>query len=168
MADTIKVSKINELYIRLDCSPSVAYELMDEFSFFVPDYKFMPAFKKGLWDGKIRLFNPKDRSIYFGLLGHVMKFCQKNEYDIKIDKDSISLVKFGDEIDKFKSMLPSLTKHSLEGKYEFQWNAVETCIRMNKLLVQSPTSCMDEDTEIFVEMDDSTLSALSTIRSFEE
>jgi hypothetical protein len=43
------------LYV--DCEAGHAAELSDYFSFYVPGYKFMPAYKNKVWDGKIKLFN---------------------------------------------------------------------------------------------------------------
>ena len=55
--DTIFVSKINESYIKVKTNPSVAQELCDYFTFSVPGFQFMPAFREKLWDGKIRLYS---------------------------------------------------------------------------------------------------------------
>ena len=43
--------------LEIKCDESIAGDLSDYFSFFVPGYKYMPAFKKKVWDGKIKLFN---------------------------------------------------------------------------------------------------------------
>ena len=54
--DTITISKENEVYMKVDCEPSITQELIDFFTFQVPNYKFMPSFRQKKWDGKIRLF----------------------------------------------------------------------------------------------------------------
>ena len=51
----IAVKKINEVYVRLVCSDSLAEDVSQYFTFFAPNYKFSPLFKKRVWDGKIRL-----------------------------------------------------------------------------------------------------------------
>ena len=43
--------------MHVDCESGVAQELNEFFSFYVPGYKFMPAFRNKMWDGKIRLYN---------------------------------------------------------------------------------------------------------------
>ena len=44
--------KQNEAFLKFDCEKSVAQELADYFTFFVPGYQFMPAYKNKLWDGR--------------------------------------------------------------------------------------------------------------------
>ena len=56
MADIV-VSLKDYSMLQVNCERGVAAELSDYFSFFVPGYKFMPAYKNRAWDGKIRLFN---------------------------------------------------------------------------------------------------------------
>lgn len=46
----IEIKKKNETYLQIQCEEGVAQELNDKFSFFATGYKFMPQFKKGLWD----------------------------------------------------------------------------------------------------------------------
>ena len=52
---TVRLKDYSMLYV--DCEAGYAAELSEYFSFFVPGYKFMPAYKNKVWDGKIRLFN---------------------------------------------------------------------------------------------------------------
>ena len=59
--DTLIIEKKNEVYITVDCDPNVQRELSEFFTFYVPGYKFMPAFRNRMWDGKIRLFSQKQK-----------------------------------------------------------------------------------------------------------
>jgi superfamily II DNA or RNA helicase len=61
-------------------------EIAERFTFEVPGYKFMPAFKNGSWDGKIRLFNPRDRKLYKGLSLELYRFCKDFEYEFMADR----------------------------------------------------------------------------------
>ena len=54
--------------------------LADQFTFELPDAKFMPQYKSKYWDGKIRLFNTQTGQIYVGLLDKVVQFCKDHEY----------------------------------------------------------------------------------------
>ena len=54
----MKISKLNEVYLTLEVDDSLEKELSDYFTFEVPGAKFMPHYRKKLWDGKIRLFSP--------------------------------------------------------------------------------------------------------------
>ena len=63
----LKVKKINETFLEIECEPSIERELAEHFCFFVPGYKFMPAYRNRMWDGKIRLFDLRVRRLYCGL-----------------------------------------------------------------------------------------------------
>ena len=49
--DTLIIEKKNEVYITVDCDPDVQREISEFFTFYVPGYKFMPAFRNRMWDG---------------------------------------------------------------------------------------------------------------------
>ena len=83
----VTITKTNEAYIKIDCEPSIAQEICDHFTFLVPGHTFMPAFRKRLWDGKIRLFNIYNRLLYGGLLEHLCKFLYIRNYKVKFGSD---------------------------------------------------------------------------------
>ena len=64
--EIIKLEKVNEVYNKVICEPGVGYEIKDYFTFKVPNYQFMPAYKNKLWDGNIYLFNPMNCLLYGG------------------------------------------------------------------------------------------------------
>jgi superfamily II DNA or RNA helicase len=74
--------KHNEVYMKIKCERHVAQELSDFFTFFVPGYRFVPAFKNKIWDGKIRLFNLRTSELYMGLLGYLEQFCNDRDYEL--------------------------------------------------------------------------------------
>ncbi len=55
--DTIKIRKKNHAMLAISTEPSIDYELSSHFEWYVPGYKFMPAYKNRIWDGKFRLYN---------------------------------------------------------------------------------------------------------------
>ena len=55
----------------------LARELSDYFTFEVPGAKFMPQYRNRMWDGKIRLFSPRNGRIYTGLLPYIKEYCDK-------------------------------------------------------------------------------------------
>jgi superfamily II DNA or RNA helicase len=136
----IKVYKYNELYIRIDSERSVLYEIQDHFSFFARNYKFMPQYRHGGWDGKVRLFNVATRLLPSGLLIDLVKFSEKYNYSIElIDKKKFKPIDFKEDIEEFLKDLPSITKMSVEGEYQYQLDAFLKCLKYNKALVLSPT-----------------------------
>ena len=75
------VSKVNDVFMKVDCDDGLARDLYDFFSFTVPGAKFMPSVKNRYWDGKVRLFSLKTKRIYIGLLPYVDEFCRERGFD---------------------------------------------------------------------------------------
>ena len=86
--DTIEVSKKDEVYLKISCEPGIAQELCDYFTFIVPGFTFMPAYRMKIWDGKIRLFNIHNRVLYGGLLEYVFKFAENRHYKVFPSSDN--------------------------------------------------------------------------------
>ena len=86
MTDLI-LHKKNEAFIQFECDRNIAQELSDYFTFYVPGYQFVPAYKSRLWDGKIRLADLRSFSIYHGLVPYIEKFCKERDYTLEIDSD---------------------------------------------------------------------------------
>lgn len=82
---TISVVKLNEVYLQVQCDSGVARELSEAFSFYVPGYRFMPSFRNHMWDGKIRLFNLANYTLYLGLLHKLKEFCNTCDYKLIFD-----------------------------------------------------------------------------------
>jgi superfamily II DNA or RNA helicase len=136
--DSLNVTKLNEVYIKVDCERNIAQEVSDFFTFFVPGYQFMKPFKDRLWDGKIRLFDSRKNVLFYGLLPYLRKFCEERKYKFFIDSDvslteSFSLI----EAEKFISnlKLPS----QLE-KRDYQISSFVHAVRNKRVLLLSPTS----------------------------
>jgi superfamily II DNA or RNA helicase len=135
----VLIKKVNELDIFIDADRSILYEISDHFTFFVDGYKWMPAYKKGVWDGKIRLFKVAIQTLPCGLIGKLVKFLNDNEYEYKIDQELKKLVNFDKELEEFESDIDSLTKLPPKGKYQFQLDLFHQAVRYNKALILSPT-----------------------------
>lgn len=76
----LTISKVNEVYAKIECEKHIAKEISEYFTFFVPGYTFVPAYRNKIWDGKIRLFDSRNSQIYMGLIGNVEEFCQERDY----------------------------------------------------------------------------------------
>ena len=136
MSNKISVNKLNEVYLQCDCESGIAMELSEFFTFYVPGYKFMPAFRNKLWDGKIRLFNRQNNTLYSGLLGYLQTFCIERDYELEISKElstteNFSLVEAKDFTDTLG--LPFEPR-------EYQMKAFVHCVRHNRALLLSPTA----------------------------
>lgn len=79
---TIEAKYLDEVYLRIKSDDGIARELSNLFTFMVPNYQHMPAYKYGPWDGKIRLFNQKERKLYIGLLPQLREYAKKQNYKL--------------------------------------------------------------------------------------
>ena len=133
----IKFNKINETFYYVDAERSVLMELYDSFSFLVPNHIFHPKVKKGWWDGRIRLLNLQDQTIYTGLRFELIKFCNDNNYRYTFsDKGSFERKTKEDSIEFIKSLnIPS--KFDIR---DYQVDAFVKSINLNRSIILSPTS----------------------------
>ena len=135
-SNLIIIEKKNEVYITVDCDSGVQREISEFFTFYVPGYKFMPAFRNRMWDGKIRLFSQKTKEIYFGLYPYIKAFAEERGYNIVAGKDiDIDNKVDRDVVTKFSN--------SLGQKFEardYQIDAIYHSLKRNRTLLVSPTA----------------------------
>ena len=86
--DNIYVKKKNESVLHVGTDMGISNELSDFFSFFVPGYKFMPAYKNRVWDGKVRLFNAQSCELPVGLFPYLQEFAGPRQYTVEVDHDA--------------------------------------------------------------------------------
>ena len=129
----VEITKVNEVYVKIESEHSVAQEISDHFTFLVPGHAFVPAFRKRLWDGKIRLFNVMNRLLYGGLLPHLCKFLYLREYTVKFKSD-FKL----DKIELQPKDLPRLPEAVKPRDY--QLDAANHALSNHRSLLLSPTA----------------------------
>ena len=134
--ETLILEKKDEVYLTVDADPSIQRELSEFFTFYVPGYKFMPAFRNRMWDGKIRMFNQKTKEIYFGLYPYIKAFAEERDYNVVCGKDIEVENKVTRElVEKFSN--------SLGQKFEardYQVDAILHSLKFNRALLLSPTA----------------------------
>ena len=136
VSNKLYISKVNEVYAHIRCESSDAMELSEFFTFYVPGYKFMPAFRNKIWDGKIRLFNFQTRQLYYGLIPYLERFAVEREYEIEFDEsvdsaDEFSLNDAQEFIDTLG--LPFAPR-------DYQVKAFIHSVRNKRALLLSPTA----------------------------
>jgi len=132
----VTVSKVNEVFMQVNCDDGLARDLYDFFSFTVPNAKFMPSVKNKYWDGKVRLFSIKTKRIYIGLLPYVDEFCRERGFDFGGIEDVIG-EKTRDQIklDEWIDLLGLPFKPR-----DYQIDAFKTAIQYGRQLLLSPTA----------------------------
>lgn len=142
--DILKVRKKNNVYLEVGCSPSVANELSDFFTFFVPGYKFMPAYKNKMWDGKIRLFDVRTHELYVGLYSYLEEFCnaEGRNYKLELHHDAYyGLPNSTQHIDLsyIKDLNLSAQNKPIEPR-DYQLEAIHYGLTNKRALLISPTA----------------------------
>jgi superfamily II DNA or RNA helicase len=133
--ELISLSKVNETYLRVDCNRGLSQELNEFFSFYAPGYKFMPAYKNRMWDGRIRLYNLNNQMLYVGLLPYIKSFCRERDYILEYDDDLEQLQQFSfNEAIEFAQTLGM--PHEPR---KYQLEALVHSIRHNRSMILSPT-----------------------------
>jgi hypothetical protein len=132
---SLLLKKVNNVYLQLDAEPHVLREIYDRFTFDVPNAKFMPQYKHGLWDGKIHLFSYQDRTIYAGLVSHIIDFCKEYDYEFKYDDEGD--VEFS--VHEAKEFIESLGLPESIQPRDYQIDAFVSAIRKKRMLLLSPT-----------------------------
>lgn len=138
--NTIRVKMLSHSYMAVESSPSQEQELREYFSFFVPGYKFMPAYKRRQWDGKIKLYNQVTKQLHVGLYHHLRKFCGERFYPLQI----VDSYEWGTPTAKNKISHPEMVKFlsGLGAPFEprdYQYDAITHSIEHKRAILLSPT-----------------------------
>ena len=132
-SSNVTITKINEVYIRVDADQSIAQEISDHFTFLVPGHTFIPAFRKKLWDGKIRMYNVMNHMLYHGLLPHLCKFLYLREYTVQFESNFTT-----PQIELTSADLPKLPEVIKPRLYQI--DAVNHALSNQRTLLLSPTA----------------------------
>ena len=132
----IVLHKLNESFLQLECERHFAQEMSEYFTFFVPGYQFTPAYKSRMWDGRIRLLDLRNFTIYHGLTPYIKKFCEERDYKLEIDKNV-------DSTEVFSVVEAKEFADTLNLPFEvrdYQLKSFITAIRNKRVLLLSPTA----------------------------
>ena len=130
----ILLQKVNECFVRVITEDSgIIMELGEYYTFFVDGYKFMPAFRNRMWDGKIRLFNNRNGCLPHGLVDNLFAFAKARGYTIDTEFSRESTFTSTD-FDEFIGAI----NLPIEPR-DYQLAAFHSSIAKERRLVVSPT-----------------------------
>ena len=135
------ISKKNDVYVRVETEPNYARELSDFFTFEVPGARFMPTYRKRIWDGKIRLYNMMNGEIYFGLIPYIEEFAKLNDIHIEYNEGVNNEGEYGTSVlgGFIRRVSPKSKGKNLQIR-DYQRNAFFHAVRNNRSLLLSPTA----------------------------
>lgn len=137
--EKISVWKLNHASMLVGCSSSIAAELNEFFSFYVPGYKFMPAYRNKVWDGKIRLFNARNNSLPVGLFDHLLKFCEHRDYDLDQLESDYGVPDSANKVHPQEIMSYVQSLNLPWAIRDYQFDAVCSAIHRKRGILVSPT-----------------------------
>jgi superfamily II DNA or RNA helicase len=139
--DQIKITKKNEAFLFIETDASVEMELTEHFCFFVPGYKFMPAYRNKFWDGKIRLFDTRKKTLYVGLYKYLKEFAAQRGYEV-LTSDSTQYGSVEPErlpLDFGRAPILTANQMPIEPR-DYQFKALEHALKEERSLLLSPTA----------------------------
>jgi len=131
----IIIDKVNDVYLKVDADASIRRELSEYFCFEVPGYKFVPAYRNRVWDGKIRLFSYATGQIYAGLYPYILKWCEDNKIQVVDGTKTVDT-----KVDlKLVEAFTKALKVPMEIR-DYQKEAFIHATKKNRCLLLSPTA----------------------------
>lgn len=128
----VMVNKVDETRVKIFCKKDLVFNEMKEyFSARPANYRFMPMYKSGMWDGKVQFI--KGTYLPIGLLEKLEMFCQRGGYTLSIN--------FNDRNELSKDDLLKFIQH-LELPYQvrdFQFEAVYQALTQKRISIESVT-----------------------------
>ena len=134
----IRITKVDEVYVKVESEPSIERELVDFFTFDVPNAHFIKSRNTRMrgWSGKIYLYSAIKKLIFLGLIHHIKVFAKERNISIVMDEalvndTLVSVAEFAAFVKKL-----DLTKEPRD----YQLAAALECINTNRKLILSPTA----------------------------
>ena len=116
-------------------TPHIVEEISKYFTIIIPDSQFMKRGHRKYWDGKLRLYNKRNSTLYCGLLKNLIQFAKENNYPIDIDDNLLPADKWKKkDLDEFLRtlFLPMELR-------DYQKKALATCINKGRCVIESST-----------------------------
>lgn len=127
------ITKLDEVWMRIDSDEDTLNDIYEHFSFFVPNYQFMPAFKYTEWDGKIHLFDRGTNKMEIGLLRRLIAFIGDADIDPKLQPEEEM------SQEEAEAYVATLNLPDYIQVDDYQYDAFLTCINKRRSFIISPT-----------------------------
>lgn len=138
MADII-INDVDSVNIKIACEKSIAKELSDFFTFYVPGHKFMPAYRNRMWDGQIKLYNMYKQQLYSGLLDYTIKFAEERNYSVENNTRSCGEAITMEQVIDFVNTLNITVSGKPIIPHKHQLESIHHSITNGRCLLLSPT-----------------------------
>ena len=143
--DTIALRKMDESFVSIDCTDAVAMELSDYFSYENEGARWHRAYRSGSWDGRTRLFKPKNPVLWAGLVPLLKRWCNRENVKLEaVDTSQLSSLRYRSlTVGQFNAAYSGLKITDAKGiitPYDYQLRAVYEGLRRRRMIAISPTA----------------------------
>lgn len=126
---------------RIRTERAILSELSSYFTFAVPSAEYHPAYRRGAWDGRLRLFNVNSQILPAGLYDRLSHFCASRQYGldpgVRIAPGAATSV---EEAASYLEHLQPKWKGQILTPHDFQVEALAKAMSCGRLTILSPTS----------------------------
>jgi superfamily II DNA or RNA helicase len=136
----VKIRKLNEVYLHLDCDLGILYELEPLFTFEVPGAKYSPKFKMKVWDGKIKLLSIYKRRLYVGLLDMLCQKLTSLGYTYEVLFETVDTTITPEVVAEHVKSLNLKTQDKDLVLRDYQYVAVHAALKYRRRTLLSPTA----------------------------
>ena len=137
--EAIRIRRLNYANLHIQCDFGQAAEIKEFFSFYVPGYKYMPAYRRRIWDGKIRLFDSNRGELPAGLIHHLIKYIESRGYNYELIKTKYGIPLEEERPDPKEVVNFIKTLNLPFNQREYQFIAVMEALHRTRGILLSPT-----------------------------
>ena len=135
------VSDLNATFIHVQCPDTYRSTLYDHFAYFAKGYRFMYDYKEGIWDGKIRLFDPAYGTLHRHHFDKLVKLCADRGWNIIDNRKFKGHIYTEAQARGFCESLPIADENEKVIEYrDYQFDTVTQCLTNDCATILSPTA----------------------------
>lgn len=134
----VSVSPVDQTRVKLVGTGAALRELSDYLTFKSPKADFDPRFRKGHWDGLIRLVDLRKKTVYAGLLPRIKAFTEERGYGFEYSGEPVGSQRV--TVEGINSFIDSLGVPPEYERRGYQISAFQKALAHSRCLFLSPTS----------------------------
>jgi superfamily II DNA or RNA helicase len=135
----LEVKKRNESQVYVTSEDTgILRELSEYFTFFAEGYKYMPAYRNKMWDGKVRMYDMRSKVLPFGLLSKVAEFARDRQYELDVDSDIRPTLETSDVDTFIENLSLSAGGNRIQAR-DYQVAAFKRAVQSQRAILVSPT-----------------------------
>lgn len=132
----VTVEYLSRNQCRLHGDRDTLFLIQEAFAYFAKDYKHMPLYKRGIWDGRVFMFKVTDCILPAGLVWSLKQLALRVGFDVEVVPSKFSeTVPFDDDF--FLAKIAPLCQYEI---MDHQLGSIQDVLVSNRRLVLSPTS----------------------------